>query len=486
MFEILYNHLTKCTVSKNLIQLYGPSSSSGPSEPENFGDLLWMLSLKMGLFNISSITTSEVINWTVASIATTANVTVNKNKTGDVLLLTPQDHYKIGIVLAVFGNFIIAVSLNIQKFAHRKQEAAAAKDYDVTSPRNYLRSGCIAVIANGGLAVIFNAEALRMQDILGGTFAIVGGFLIIEFSQQSDHILNAQQILEHLGCWQFIIYVFVEVMIYGIIIFLRCHKDKPKHGVIIHLILVAILGSFTVISAKAVSGMLALTIEGSSQLVYPVFYLMLAIMVVTTILQVKYLNEAMAKFDVAVVVPINFVLFTISAIFAGAIFYQEFFNRRGILILMFFFGCWLSFSGVIFITTDKSKPNNHEGVALHLDMMPNFIRSLAPSLQTMNVQPKRNQRQVISFPEEVESLLGNQTRNVNDPCQCHSDSPGIGFSERSQNLGGEENRMYSYESESDTTSDWDENWPDSQKVPIHSADKDTSQKDEAPHLGTEH
>ena len=36
----------------------------------------------------------------------------------------------------------------------------------------------------------------------------------------------------------------------------------------------------------------------------------------------KYLNEAMAKFDIATVVPINFVLFTISAIMAGAIFYK--------------------------------------------------------------------------------------------------------------------------------------------------------------------
>ena len=36
----------------------------------------------------------------------------------------------------------------------------------------------------------------------------------------------------------------------------------------------------------------------------------------------KYLNEAMAKFDIATVVPINYVLFTISAIMAGAIFYQ--------------------------------------------------------------------------------------------------------------------------------------------------------------------
>ena len=71
--------------------------------------------------------------------------------------------------------------------------------------------GCVAVLANGILAVIFNQESLRLQDIMGASFAIVGGFLIIQFSSQSDAILNAQQIVHHLGGWQFIIYVFVEV-----------------------------------------------------------------------------------------------------------------------------------------------------------------------------------------------------------------------------------------------------------------------------------
>ena len=72
-------------------------------------------------------------------------------------------------------------------------------------------AGCIAVLANGILAIIFNQEALRLQDIMGASFAIVGGFLIIQFSTQADDILNAQQILHHLGGWQFIIYMFVQV-----------------------------------------------------------------------------------------------------------------------------------------------------------------------------------------------------------------------------------------------------------------------------------
>ena len=46
-------------------------------------------------------------------------------------------------------------------------------------------------------------------------------------------------------------------------------------------------GSLTVIGAKAVSSMLSLTFRGYNQLVYPIFYLMLLVMVVTAIGQIK-------------------------------------------------------------------------------------------------------------------------------------------------------------------------------------------------------
>ena len=47
------------------------------------------------------------------------------------------------------------------------------------------------------------------------------------------------------------------------------------------------LASFTVISAKATSSMLQLTFSGSLQIQYPVFWIMLVIMVTTAIAQVK-------------------------------------------------------------------------------------------------------------------------------------------------------------------------------------------------------
>uniref|UniRef100_H2YYE4 NIPA-like protein 2 n=1 Tax=Ciona savignyi TaxID=51511 RepID=H2YYE4_CIOSA len=338
--------------------------------------------------------------------------------------------YSLGTALAVIGNTLIAVSLNVQKYAHRKRETQEEEEESsLCGPNSYLRSytwwvgivlmavgevgnfvaygfapasvvaplGCVAVLVNGGLAMVFNNESLRMRDVVGASFAIVGSFLVVTFSSKPKLILNAQELIAHLGGWQFIIYMFLEIVMFGIIIFI---KSQDVKNVFIHLSLVAILGSFTVISAKAVSGLLALTLEGKSQLGEPILYIMVVIMIGTTLFQVKYLNAAMRLYDIATVVPINFVLFTISAILAGTLFYQELSREPGINILMFIFGCLLSFMGVIFIAGDKGERGDpHEAGALHLDMMPNFVRYLAPSFLTTEVQPVRNDHQSKCYPD---------------------------------------------------------------------------------------
>lgn len=53
------------------------------------------------------------------------------------------------------------------------------------------------------------------------------------------------------------------------------------------LLLAFFVGSLTVISAKAVSSMINITLSGYSQLGHPLFYVMLIVMITTAIAQVK-------------------------------------------------------------------------------------------------------------------------------------------------------------------------------------------------------
>ena len=56
---------------------------------------------------------------------------------------------------------------------------------------------------------------------------------------------------------------------------------------LIQKIFFSYIGSFTVITAKAVSSMLSITFRGFSQLGQPIFYIMFVVMVATAVGQVR-------------------------------------------------------------------------------------------------------------------------------------------------------------------------------------------------------
>ena len=57
---------------------------------------------------------------------------------------------------------------------------------------------------------------------------------------------------------------------------------------------------------------------------YAISYILLALLFYTAILQIKYLNKAMQRYDSTAVIPTQFVLFTLSAIAGSAVIYRDF------------------------------------------------------------------------------------------------------------------------------------------------------------------
>lgn len=56
--------------------------------------------------------------------------------------------------------------------------------------------------------------------------------------------------------------------------------------------------SLTVISVKAVSGMITESIKGQLQLIYPIFYIMLIVMIASCAFQIKSVNVFFGLFSV--------------------------------------------------------------------------------------------------------------------------------------------------------------------------------------------
>ncbi|NXI70205.1 NPAL2 protein, partial [Anseranas semipalmata] len=284
----------------------------------------------------------------------------------------------LGVLLAAASNLLISVSLCVQKCAHLRLACQ-------TEPKPYYTSklwwcgiillglgevgnftaygfapialvapvGCISVIGSAFISVLFLKQTMRAADILGGTLAVAGTYLLVTFAPNVPQELTARRVQNNLVSWPFLVYVILEIIIFCILLYF--YKRKAVKHIVVLLMMVALLASLTVIAVKAVASMITLSVKGKMQLTYPVFYIMLILMATSCVFQVKFLNQATHLYEATAVVPINFVFFTTNAIISGVIFYQEFQSAALLSVFMFLFGCLLSFLGVFVIARNKKE-----------------------------------------------------------------------------------------------------------------------------------
>ncbi|KAG8441793.1 hypothetical protein GDO86_010827 [Hymenochirus boettgeri] len=295
----------------------------------------------------------------------------------------PQPNEILGIVISISGSFLISVSLNLQKYTHIRLayqqtslpyyhsklwwlgmllmglgELGNFAAYGFAPATVIAPLGCVAVIGSAAISVVFLKETLKPSDVIGGTLSIAGTYFIVSFSPNISEEVTAVKVQKYVVSWPFLVYLVIEIIVFCVLLYYL--KKKGLTHIVVLLVLVALLASLTVISVKAVSGMIVLTFKGSMQLTYPIFYVMLVIMIASCVFQVKFLNQAMQLYNATEVVPINFVFFTTSAILAGVVFYQEFSGASVFNILMFIFGCVLSFFGVFLISRNQHKSDPQE------------------------------------------------------------------------------------------------------------------------------
>ncbi|XP_030605969.1 NIPA-like protein 2 [Archocentrus centrarchus] len=308
------------------------------------------------------------------------------------ILENPFRTYLLGIIISICGNVLISISLNIQKYAHVRQAQRGSKPYYTSAmwwcgvvlmgvgelgnfaaygfaPASLIAPlGCVSVIASAVISVVFLKETVCASDIVGGTLAITGTYLLVTFAPHTSTHITAHLVQYYAISWHFLLYLFIEIIIFCLLLYL--YKMRNVKHIVIVMLLVALLASLTVISVKAVSGMITESIKGQLQLIYPIFYVMLIVMVASCAFQIKFLNQAMKMFDATEVVPINFVFFTASAIVAGIVFYQEFEGLALLNIFMFLFGCLLSFLGVFLIARNRPKIKQQDRNFIAMDKIP--------------------------------------------------------------------------------------------------------------------
>ncbi|XP_008294497.1 NIPA-like protein 3 [Stegastes partitus] len=297
----------------------------------------------------------------------------------------------IGTLLAIFGNLLVSISLSIQKYSHvtlagtKDQrafyrtktwwsgfvftclgEAANFVSYAFAPLALVAPLNAVSVLTSSILGFIFLREKSKPKEFaknygltfLGYILTIGGTYLFVSFGPNTHEKLQAENIVKHLVGWPVLLYLLLEIITFCLLLYF--YKQRGANYLVIILMLVALLGSVTVITVKAVSGMLVLSVEGNMQLDYPIFSVMLVCMVASVVFQARFLSQACKLHDSSLIASVNYILSTFFAVVAGAVFYLEFNNEDVLHICMFVLGTVFCFLGVFLITKSRKRTKTFE------------------------------------------------------------------------------------------------------------------------------
>ncbi|EAQ89017.1 hypothetical protein CHGG_05636 [Chaetomium globosum CBS 148.51] len=216
--------------------------------------------------------------------------------------------------------------------------------------------GVVALVSNCVIAPIFFKEVFRQRDFWGVIIAITGAVTVVLSAETEETKLGPHEVWDAITTMEFEIYLGVSCALIVLLMWL-----SPKYGhktILVDLGLVGLFGGYTVLATKGVSSMLSSTLFGA--FTTPVTYVLIFILLFTAIMQVRYVNKALQRFDSTQVIPIQFVLFTLSVIIGSAVLYRDFERTTSEQALKFIGGCLFTFFGVFLITSGRSRRDDDD------------------------------------------------------------------------------------------------------------------------------
>lgn len=295
-----------------------------------------------------------------------------------------------GALIAVFANFLVSLSLIVQKHAHMKNEAetaranavnanstntikpvVASKDYwqlkwwwlgisinAVGELGNLIAYGyapTIVVAPLGATTVMFNSffsvlilkERFRPNDI-AYLIAILAGIVLIIYSNSGDpqpHLTVDETISQYFNTWQCI--VLFSTSIVAIVALQLYIKLRGVNSMFPALWNSAIISMYTVLCSKAAITWMRAPEDGKpTQLPYALLWIMMASAAVTAVWSMHYLQMALQSYEASLTIPTFFTLFTFCCIAGAALAFQEFSALTALTLALFIIGLSLSVIGV--------------------------------------------------------------------------------------------------------------------------------------------
>ncbi|KAG5301074.1 DUF803 domain-containing protein [Histoplasma ohiense] len=216
--------------------------------------------------------------------------------------------------------------------------------------------GVVALISNCLIAPFMLKETFRQRDLLGVLVSIAGAVTIVLSAKTSETKIGPGEIWGMITTWEFELYLGLTIAL--ILVLMWASYKYGRKSILIDLGLVGLFGGYTALSTKGVASLLSFTLW--HVITFPITYALVAILVFSAVMQIRYINRALQRFDSTQVIPTQFVLFTISVILGSAVLYRDFESTSPARAEKFVGGCSLTFLGVYLITSGRSRADESD------------------------------------------------------------------------------------------------------------------------------
>ncbi|KAG5929373.1 hypothetical protein E4U42_006113 [Claviceps africana] len=224
--------------------------------------------------------------------------------------------------------------------------------------------GVVALISNCIIAPVMFHERFRARDFWGVVIAVAGVVTVVLSAKQEETKLEPHDVWDAITTTAFEIYMGITTFL--IIVLMWVSRRYGRRTILIDLGLVGLFGGYTALATKGVSSMLSSTLWRA--FATPVTYVLILILLVTAVMQIRYVNKALQRFDSTQVIPVQFVLFTLCVILGSAVLYRDFEKTTPKQAAYFVGGCLLTFFGVFLITSGRQqKEQDDEDLLSEMD-----------------------------------------------------------------------------------------------------------------------
>lgn len=289
----------------------------------------------------------------------------------------------LGILLAIFANFVQNTGVNLQKYSHAKNEENPNYNY-VTDKiwllgilLNVLGALCElsslafapqSIIAPiGAISIIINITYSKFlhNNVIGKNMYIFTGIILIgniisiicapkrEYVQTNEDVYNLFQNVN------FICYIiFFPLLVILLNIYVRKY-NTPKIQRLIFPTLSGIAGGMNVLFAKSLSKLIFFYFEKHEEktdgLKHFITFLFLGAVITCSFLHIKWLNMGLSKFSTLHIYPLNKSMWIISSILGGIIVFQESkdFEDKPVKATFFAFGMLIMCIGIFKISSEQ-------------------------------------------------------------------------------------------------------------------------------------